>query len=94
MEKQLGWACKLGGVEPLWISRVGHTVLGRLIGSQIWHQPIYMALALLRGGLSKGTMASAHPDARHFSVYTFSVCTTGALQAATLVLEPRGSESE
>ena len=23
MEKQLGWAHKLGGVEPLWISTVG-----------------------------------------------------------------------
>ena len=38
MEKQLGWACKLGGVEPLWISKVGHTVLARLMDSQIWHQ--------------------------------------------------------
>ena len=27
MEKQLGWACKLGGVESLEISKVGQTVL-------------------------------------------------------------------
>ena len=40
MENQPGWAYKLGGVEPLWISRVGHTVLARLMESQIWHQPM------------------------------------------------------
>ena len=38
-----------------------------------------------------GTMASACLDARHFSP---SLCTTGAFQAATLVLEFRGNESE
>ena len=27
MEKQLGWACKLGEVGPLWISKLCHTVL-------------------------------------------------------------------
>ena len=42
-------------------------------------------------GLRKGTMASAHLVARHFN---FSPYATGALQAATPVLEPRGSESE
>ena len=40
MENQPGWAYKLGGVEPLRISRVGHTVLARLMESQIWHQPM------------------------------------------------------
>ena len=39
MEKQLGWAYKLGGIDPLWISKVSHTVLARLMESQIWHQP-------------------------------------------------------
>ena len=39
MEKHLGWAHKLGGVEPLWISKVGLTVLARLMESQLWHQP-------------------------------------------------------
>ena len=39
MEKQLGWAAKLGGVESQGISRVGQTVLARLIEFQIWHPP-------------------------------------------------------
>ena len=43
------------------------------------------------GGFRKGTMASAHLDARHFSV---CLCTTGAFQAATPVLELRGSAPE
>ena len=69
MEKLLGWACKLGGVEPLWISKVGHAVLGRSMESQIWHQPT----GSVGGGLSKGTMASAHPDARHFSLSLYTM---------------------
>ena len=64
MEKQLGWAHKLGGVEPLRISRVDHTVLARLMESQIWHQPA----GFLWGWLSRGTMASDSPDARPFSL--------------------------
>ena len=35
MEKQLGWACKFGRAEPLGISKVGHTVLAKLMESQI-----------------------------------------------------------
>ena len=38
MEQQLGWAYKWGGVESLGISKVGQTVLARLMESQIWHQ--------------------------------------------------------
>ena len=38
MEKQLGWAHNLGGAESLWISKLGETVLARLMESQIWHQ--------------------------------------------------------
>ena len=83
MEKQPGWARKLCEVEPLWVSKVGHTVLARSMESQIWHQPT----GSVYGGLSKGTMASAHPDSKHFSL---SLCTTGALQAATPVLAMRG----
>ena len=41
--------------------------------------------------LRKGTMASAHLDARHFS---FSLYTTGTFQAAALFLEVRRSQSE
>ena len=39
MEKQLGWACMLGGAESLVISKVGHTVSAKLMESQIWHKP-------------------------------------------------------
>ena len=35
MEKQLGWACKLGRVEPLWIFKAVHTVLTMLMESQM-----------------------------------------------------------
>ena len=82
MEKQLVWASKLGGREPLGISRVGQKVSVMLMESQIWHQPA----SSVGGGFRKGTMASACLDARHFSL---SLYTTGAFQAATLVLELR-----
>ena len=87
MEKQLGWAHKLGGTESLVIFKMGQTVLARLVKSQIWHQ----LASTVGGGYRKGTMASARLDARHFS---FSLYATGAFQAATLVLKLRGSESE
>ena len=61
-------------------------MLDGLMEFQIWHQPT----SSVGGGLSKGTMASVHLDARHFS---FSLYTTGAFQAATPVLELRGNES-
>ena len=86
-EKQLGWACKLGGVECLGISKAGQTVLARLMETQIWHQPTSFVVE----GLSRGTMASALPNTRHFNLSLYS---TGALQAAIPVLEPRGSDSE
>ena len=38
MEKQLVWVHKLGGAESLGISKVGQTVLSRLMESQIWDQ--------------------------------------------------------
>ena len=61
MEKQLGWACKLGGVESLGISKAGQTVLARLMESQIWYQ----FAGSVCGGFRKGTMAYACLDARH-----------------------------
>ena len=79
MEKQLGWTQKLGGAESLGISKASQTVLARLMDSQIWHQ----LAGSFGGGFRKGTMASACLDARHFS---FSLYTTGAFQATTLVL--------
>ena len=38
MEKQFGWAHKLGRVESLGISKAHQKVLARLMGSQMWHQ--------------------------------------------------------
>ena len=87
MEKHLVWAYKLDGAESLRISKVGHTVLARLMESQIRHQLAGSVWA----GFRKGTMASAHPDARHFR---FSMCTTGAFQSAISELELRRSRSE
>ena len=75
------------GAESLRISKVGQTVLARLMESLIWHQ----LASCVGGGFRKGTMTSARFDARHFSS---SLCATGAFQAATLVLELRGSDSE
>ena len=59
-EKLLGWAHKLGGAESLGISKVGQTVLARLMESQIWHQ----LAGSVGGRFRKGTMASArlYPD--------------------------------
>ena len=73
----------VGKGAVLVISKVGQTVLARLMESQIWFQ----LAGPVGGGFRKGTVASAHLDARQFS---FSHYATGAFQAATL----RGSESE
>ena len=87
MEILLGWACKLGWAEFLGLCKAGQTVLAKFMESQIWHQ-----LASSVGGrFRKGTMASAHLDARYFSSSLYAI---GAFQAATPVLELRGSESE
>ena len=77
----------MGQVECLRISKAGQTVVARLMECQIWYQRAGSVGARLR----KGIIASTHPDARHFSL---SLYTTGAFQAATPVLELRGSESE
>ena len=78
---------KLRGTESLEISKVGPTLLARLMQSQIGHQ---LARSVGRG-FRKGTMASSCLDTRYFS---FSLYVTGAFQDATTVLELRGSESE
>ena len=68
-----GWPCKLSRAES-GDSKVGQTVLARLIESQIWHQ-----LASSVGDrFTKGSMASAHLDDRHFS---FSIYTSGVFYA-------------
>ena len=53
MEKQLGWACKLGGAESLGISKEGQTVLARLMETRIWHQ-LAGSVPLWGEGLEKG----------------------------------------
>ena len=63
MEKQLGWAHKLGGTESLGISNAGQTLLARLMESQIWRQ----LAGSVGGGFRKGTMASVPLEVRHFS---------------------------
>ena len=66
-------------------------VLVRLMESLLRHQLVGSVAWWLCGGFRKGAVTSAHPDARHFS---FSLYATGAFQAATQVLELRGTESE
>ena len=88
LEKQLGWAHKLGGAESLVISKAVQTVLARSMEPLIWHQ---LAGWGWGGGFRKGTVASVHLDVR---CYSFSQYATGTSQAATPVLEFRGSASE
>ena len=93
MEKQLS------GVEPLWISKVewGRASVDLQGRSHSVSQvdgfsdmaPAYQLC--VGGGLSNGTMASAHDDVRHFR---FSQVLTGTLHTVTMVLELRGSKSE
>ena len=82
MEKQCGRTGKLGEVESLGISRASQTVLARLMESQIWHQ----FAGSVGGAFRKGTLASAHLDARNLPVYHWCL--------SSPVLELRGSESE
>ena len=56
MEKQLVWSHKLGGAEALGISKMGQTVLARLMESQILHHPT----GSVGEGLMKGIMTSGH----------------------------------
>ena len=98
-EKQLGWAPELGGAEPLGISRVRQTVLALSMEYQIRHPPTSsVALGSEEGQWLLPTFLSGRKlfpssclDARHFG---FPQHATGAFQAATPVLELRGSESE
>ena len=55
MERQLGWAHKLGGAESLGISKEYQIVLARLMESQIEYQPAhFMALWWWWGGSKEG----------------------------------------
>ena len=73
MEKKLEWAPKLE--RSLGISKLGQTELARLMESQVGYQ----LAGTVGGGFRKGTMASAHLDARHFSSSPY---TTGDFPAA------------
>ena len=81
----------MGGAQPQGISSAEQTVLARMMESQIW----YLRLCGSVGeGSEKGQWplsSSSHIDVRHFSLSQYA---TGAFQAATPVLELRGSESD
>ena len=88
MERQLGWAHKLGGTESLAISRAGQTVLARLVEAlggwaQRWDNGLCPPFCL---GENCPPAPTLKPDT--------SLSAAGAFQAATPVLELRGSESE
>ena len=82
---------------PEWVEQ-----LARLTEYQVWHQPA-SSVALWWERSEKGLwplltflsrrklFPSSHLDTRHFG---FSLYTTGAFQAATLVLQLRGNKSE
>ena len=86
------WKSSLGGPvswvgRSLWNLQGQANSFSQLMESQTWHS----LTGSEWGEFRKETMASAHLDARHLSS---SLHTTGAFQAATPVLELRGSESE
>ena len=74
-------------MEPVWISKVGHTVLAGQMESEIWHQP---TSSMGEKALQRDN-GLCSPDARHYSLSSYA---TGALQIATPVLELGGSKSE
>ena len=90
------------GVATQGISRAGQTVLARLVESQIWHPPA-SSMALCGEGSEKEQWPlpaflsgrklspSSHRDARQFISFLYA---TGSFQAATLMLELRGSKSD
>ena len=95
-------ACKLGGTESQRISRVGPTVLARLMESLIRHPPAGSVVCRRKSSekrlwplptflSGRKLPPSSHLDARHFSS---SLYVTGDFQAATLLLELKVSESD
>ena len=77
----------MGGLESQGIPRVGQTVLGQVDGVS----DLALITGSVGGGFRKEMMSSARIDARQFS---FSLYGPGAFQAAALLLEFRGSDSE
>ena len=97
----LAWVgCKLGGTEPLGFPRAEHHV-SQVEGASGMSFACQLC-DFARGGLRNGTMSSAHlsvqektipssfPDVRLFSSSPYVNC---VFQAASLVLELRGSKS-
>ena len=64
IEKQLWWACKLDEAESLGIFKVDQQCLP---GWWSLRYGISLVQGFYVGGFRKGTMASAHLDARHLS---------------------------
>ena len=77
-------------MESQGISRAGQTVFARLMESQIHHW-LASSVALPTSLFGRKLSPSSHLEARHFSS---SLDATGACQAAAMVLELRGSESD
>ena len=90
MAKQLGWAHKFGGVESV-RSLHNRSNSARQVDGVSDMTPACGLYGSVGGVFRKGTVVSACLHDRHFS---FSQYATGAFQAATPVLELRGSESE
>ena len=102
MEKQLGWACKLDGMESLGFSRARQRVLARLMETQIYTGLLALWLSGGEGSeegwwplstflYGKKFSLSSLLEAKHFD---FSLYATSAFEAATSVLELRGSETK
>ena len=72
MEKQLRWACKVGGTESLGISRAEKSV-SQIDGISDM-APVCWLHRSVGGGFRKGRMASACLDARHFSFSLYTTC--------------------
>ena len=90
-DKPFIWKSSLGGPEVGRDRVSGDPQGGANSVSQVGRgSAMLLACQLCGVGLRKGTMASACLDARYVS---FSQYATGAFQAATPVLEFRGSES-
>ena len=80
----------MGGAESLGISKCRSNRVSQFDGVSDIASGCWLCVSVW-GGFRIGTMASAPLDAEHFN---FSLYATGNFQAATPVLELRGSEYE
>ena len=84
MEGQIGWAHKLGVGAPLGISKVGQTVLIRLIESYMRH----LSASSIGGGPWKGTMASACLVILYFYLDGLLLCSPRTCFSANIQCTP------